>query len=254
MWSSDIQSVFEYLLHVKKTRGAGYIILIDPDRKNADSIDARVEAANSSDVDAIFVGGSLMMDGKYHDRIAEIKKQSEIPVIFFPGGADQLSPHYDAMLFMSFLSGRNPHYLIGEQVIAAPIVKDAGIETIPTAYLLTDGGKTTTVQFMSGTTPMPNDRPDIAVAHALAAEYLGMKMIYLEAGSGAVNPVNDDIISQVKSSTMANIIVGGGIRTPEVARKKVTAGADFIVTGTVIESDGGYSLMSSFADAIHGKS
>ncbi|NQV36621.1 MAG: geranylgeranylglyceryl/heptaprenylglyceryl phosphate synthase [Candidatus Marinimicrobia bacterium] len=253
MWNDISSNVFDYLKHVKNERGAGYFVLIDPDRKNAESIEDRVQTANENDVDAIFVGGSLMMDGKYHTRVEMIKKLSHIPVIFFPGGVNQLNSHYDAMLFMSILSGRNPHYLIGEQVIAAPLVKDAGIETIPTAYLLIDGGTTTTVEFMSGTMPIPNNRPDIAIAHALAAQYLGMKMVYLEAGSGAKYPVSNDLISGVKQNADVSLIVGGGIKTPEQAAEKVKAGADFIVTGTVIESESGSGLMKSFADAIHTK-
>ena len=251
MWNDSSDSVFDYLTRVKKERGAGYFVLIDPDRKNSESIEARVKAANENDVDAIFVGGSLMMDGKCHARTEEIKKLSNIPVIFFPGGANQLNRHYDAMLFMSILSGRNPHYLIGEQVIAAPLVKDAGIETIPTAYLLIDGGATTTVEFMSGTMPIPHNRPDITVAHALAAQYLGMKVVYLEAGSGAKHAVSNEMITAVKQNTDVLVIVGGGLKTPEQAAEKVKAGADFIVTGTVIESESGTGLMKAFAKAVH---
>jgi len=250
MWDHT-QSVFTYLNEVKNKRRAGYFVLIDPDRKNSDSIEARVEAANNQDVDAILVGGSLMMDGKYHQRVQKIKNLSDIPVIFFPGGVNQLNEYYDAMLFMSILSGRNPHYLIGEQVIAAPLVKDCGIETIPTAYLLIHGGSTTTVEFMSGTMPIPNDRSDIAVAHSLAAQYLGMKMVYLEAGSGAKYPVGNELIKSVKDNTDVLLTVGGGIKTPDQARERVKAGADFIVTGTVLESDSENNIMQSFADVIH---
>jgi len=135
-----MNSVFQYLLDVKSEKGAGYIVLIDPDKKNEKSLIKQVEAANHSGVDALFVGGSLMMDSNHNERVAQIKKHSEIPVIFFPGGVNQINNHYDAMLFMSLLSGRNPQYLIGEQVVAAPLVKDLGIEVIPTAYLLFDGG------------------------------------------------------------------------------------------------------------------
>ena len=129
-------SVYQSLLSAAETRGGGYIVLIDPDRKYDNSLEARVESAHNAGADAIFVGGSLMMDGKYHDRIKRIKENSTIPVIFFPGGVNQLNEHFDAILFTAVLSGRNPHYLIGEQVIAAPIVKDLGLEVIPTSYLL----------------------------------------------------------------------------------------------------------------------
>ena len=165
---------------------------------------------------------------------------------------NQLNQYYDAILFMSLLSGRNPQYLIGEQVVAAPIINDLGIEVIPTGYLLFDGGANSTVEFMSDTKPLPMNRPDIAVAHALAAEYLGKKLIYLEAGSGATHAIPLEIIQQVATETNVPLIVGGGIRTPEAARERVAAGASFIVTGTILEENGNNGLMKEFADAIHG--
>ncbi len=242
-------SVFDKLTKVVKDKGAGFIILIDPDRKNDKKLETLVENANRSGVDAIFVGGSLMMDGGCHDRVARIKNVAKIPVIFFPGGVGQINEYYDAMLFMSVISGRNPHYLIGEQVIAAPIVKDLALEAIPTGYMLLDGGSATTVEFMSGSLPIPLDRPDIAVAHALAGQYLGMKLLYLEAGSGAKYPVPVETIKQVASETNVSLIVGGGIRTPKAAAERVKAGASFIVAGTAIEKTS--ELMAEFSAAVH---
>ena len=242
-------SVFDKLTKVVKDKGAGFIILIDPDRKNDKKLETLVENANRSGVDAIFVGGSLMMDGGYHDRVARIKDVAKIPVIFFPGSVGQINEYYDAMLFMSVISGRNPHYLIGEQVIAAPIVKDLALEAIPTGYMLLDGGSATTVEFMSGSLPIPLDRPDIAVAHALAGQYLGMKLLYLEAGSGAKYPVPVETIKQVASETNVSLIVGGGIRTPKAAAERVKAGASFIVAGTAIEKTS--ELMAEFSAAVH---
>ena len=247
-----MNKVFKQLLDVKSEKGAGYIVLIDPDRKNEDTLAKQVTVANKSNVDALFVGGSLMMDSKHNERVAVIKKEADIPVIFFPGGLNQLNQYYDAILFMSLLSGRNPQYLIGEQVVAAPIINDLGIEVIPTGYLLFDGGANSTVEFMSDTKPLPMNRPDIAVAHALAAEYLGKKLIYLEAGSGATHAIPLEIIQQVATETNVPLIVGGGIRTPEAARERVAAGASFIVTGTILEENGNNGLMKEFADAIHG--
>jgi phosphoglycerol geranylgeranyltransferase len=247
-----MSKVFQQLLDIKSEKGAGYIVLIDPDRKNEDTLVKQVTAANKSSVDALFVGGSLMMDSKHNERVAVIKKEADIPVIFFPGGLNQLNQYYDAILFMSLLSGRNPQYLIGEQVVAAPIINDLGIEVIPTGYLLFDGGANSTVEFMSDTKPLPMNRPDIAVAHALAAEYLGKKLIYLEAGSGATHTIPLEIIQQVAAETNVPLIVGGGIRTPEAARERVAAGASFIVTGTILEENVNNVLMKEFADAIHG--
>ena len=244
-------SVFSQLNSVIDEKGAAYVVLIDPDRKNENLLESRVESANESGVDALFVGGSLMMDRKCKERVKRIKDVSNIPVIFFPGGVGQLNAYYDAMLFMSVISGRNPHYLIGEQAIAAPIVKDIGMETIPTGYILMDGGAGSTVEFMSGTRPIPMNRSDIAVAHALAGQYLGMKLIYLEAGSGAKEPVGNNVVEAVTETLDIPVIVGGGIRIAETASEKVKAGASIIVTGTVIEENS--KLMSELADAIHWK-
>ena len=242
-------SIFTDLITAVSQKGAVYVVLIDPDRNDEDSIQDCVQKANKSGVDALFVGGSLMMDSKCLDRVKLIKSYSNIPVIFFPGGVGQLNSHYDAMLFMSVISGRNPHYLIGEQVIAAPLVKDMGIETIPTGYILIDGGAGSTVEFMSGTRPIPMDRVDVTIAHALAGQYLGMKLIYLETGSGAKYPVSSSLIRAVKDMIDVPLVVGGGIKTPEVAAELVQSGASIVVTGTVIENDA--SRMEELADAIH---
>lgn len=243
--------IYNYLMDVRHKYGAGYLVLIDPDKKSDDSIENLVESINHSGADAILVGGSLMMDGKNNDRVAKIKELSEVPVIFFPGGIAQLNEYYDAMLFLSVMSGRNPHYLIGEQVIAAPVIKDIGLETIPTGYLLIDGGANSTVEFMSGSKPIPMNRPDIVVAHALAAQYLGMKLVYLEAGSGAKFAVAPEIIEQVSNQIEIPVIVGGGICTPDDAAHRVSNGASFIVTGTIIEEQGDVKLLKHLADAVH---
>ena len=242
-------SVLSKLNDCVEKKGAGFIVLIDPDKKNDKNIDQLVENANQNGVDAIFVGGSIMMDGLYHKRVERIKSISEIPVILFPGGVNQINKHYDAMLFMSLLSGRNSHYLIGEQVIAAPIVKDYGIETIPTGYLLIDGGSPTSVEVVSGTKPLPSNRPDIIVSHALAAQFLGMELIYLEAGSGALNEVPEDVVKKVADEISIGLIVGGGIRTPEDANSIVNSGASFVVIGSAIEKSA--ELMEEFSSSIH---
>ena len=242
-------SVFFNLNQTIKQKGSAYVVLIDPDRKNINLFDQNVRVGNDSNVDAFFVGGSLMMDSESNNRVANIKEVSEIPLVLFPGGVGQLSQHYDAMLFMSVISGRNSHYLIGEQVIAAPIVKDLGIETIATGYILLDGGACSTVEFMSGTRPIPINRTDLIIAHALAGQYLGMEVIYLESGSGAQSPVTKDVVTAVKEAINIPIIVGGGIKSPETASELVKAGASIIVTGTITEKDS--SLMSEIADAVH---
>ena len=244
------ETILNYLLSIKEEKGAGYIVLIDPDKNSEKKLEEKISKINNSGVDAIFVGGSLILDNNCERRVSIIQSLSELPVIFFPGGISQLNKYYDAMLFMSILSGRNPHYLIGEQVVAAPIVKDLGIEVIPTGYLIVDGGNNSSVQFMSGTNPIPIEKPDILVAHALAAQYLGKKLVYLESGSGAKNSIPNELVKAVNSYIDIPIIVGGGIRSPESAYEKVQAGASFIVTGSVIENDS-MAMIKEFADAIH---
>lgn len=229
--------------------GAGFIVLIDPDKKNDEKIIELVENANINGADAIFVGGSIMMDSLYNERVNKIKTISNIPVILFPGGANQINKYFDAILFISLLSGRNPHYLIGEQVLAAPIIKDMGIETIPTGYLLVDGGSSTSVEYISGTKPLPPSRPDLLIGHALAAQFFGMKMIYLECGSGAKKRIPNETLKAVSDEIDINIIVGGGIRTPGDANQLVKSGASFVVIGSVLENS--KDLMNDFASAIH---
>ncbi|MBN2001081.1 phosphoglycerol geranylgeranyltransferase, partial [candidate division KSB1 bacterium] len=172
-------------------------------------------------------------------------------VIIFPGSTKQISPYADAILFLSLISGRNPNVLIGEQVVAAPIIKSIGLEAIGTAYMFIESGNVTSAQFVSDTRPIPREKPDIAIAHALAAEYLGMKIIYLEAGSGAKYSVPEELVAAVKKYVSVPLIVGGGIRTPDEARKKVLAGAHFVVTGNVLEKNRDPGLIKAFADAIH---
>jgi phosphoglycerol geranylgeranyltransferase len=244
-------SVLDYLLKVLTRFRAGYLVLIDPDRHSiADSIHLARQAENAG-ADALLLGSSLLTNDL--DPVAEaLRDETVLPIIVFPGDSMHLSQHADAILYLSLISGRNANFLIGEQVKAAPLIHRCGIEAISTGYMLIDGGTATSVEVMSGTAPLPRDKLDIAWAHALAAEYLGMKFVYLEAGSGAKLPVPDEIIGAVRKHVTIPIIVGGGITTPEMAVAKVNAGADFIVTGNVIEQKNSISLMKQFADATHG--
>ena len=244
------QNVLNYLLSVKKKKGAGYIVLIDPDKNSENNLEEKISKINNSGVDAIFVGGSLILDNNCEKRVELIKSISKVPVIFFPGGISQLNKHYDAMLFMSILSGRNSHYLIGEQVIAAPIVKDLGIEVIPTGYLLVDGGNNSSVQFMSGSNPIPIEKPDILIAHALAAQYLGKKLVYLESGSGAKNSIPNNLLKAVTKYIDVPIIVGGGIKDTKTAKALVKAGADGLVIGTLLEQTGGLKKFTEIIKSI----
>lgn len=244
-------TTFQKLLDIKSKKGAGYIVLLDPDKQSVDQSKKMVQQAESEGADAIFIGGSLLFFSNFDDFVKQIKQSIKIPVILFPGSAQQISKYADAILFISIISGRNPDTLIGQQVLGAPVIKMANLETISTAYMLIESGKTSSAEFMSNTHPIPRDKKDIAVAHALAAEYMGMKLVYLEAGSGAINPVPDEMITTVSKFISLPIIVGGGIKDPEVAKRKVAAGASFIVTGNALEENLQKGLISEFAKAIH---
>lgn len=245
----QLGSVLDYLLNVRRECKAGYWVLIDPDRYSIADCIRLAHQATDAGVDALLLGGSFLTV-ELNPMAEALQRETSLPLILFPGDSMHLSRHADAILYLSLISGRNANFLIGEQVKAAPLIQRYGIEPIPTGYMLIDGGCQTSVGFMSGTSPLPRDKFDIAWAHALAAQYLGMKLIYLEAGSGANLPVPDEMISAIKKQVSIPIIVGGGIKTPEVAVAKVNAGADFIVTGTIIEHS--HSLMKQFAEAIHG--
>jgi phosphoglycerol geranylgeranyltransferase len=200
------------------------------------------------------MGGSLLFNDHFDRAVEAVKKAVRIPVILFPGSGRQLSRHADAVLFMSLISGRNAHFLIGEQVTSAPVVRALGLEAISMGYMLVESGATTAAEFMSDTRPLPRNKPDIAAAHALAAEYLGMKCVYLEAGSGAESPVPETIVIAVRKAVSIPVIVGGGIRIPDEAGARVRAGASFVVTGNVLEKSGDPLLIRRFADAVHAAS
>lgn len=246
-------TVFKQLTEISKKRGAAYIVLIDPDTRKADSLVDFVQKCNEADVDAFFIGGSLLIDGNFQQCIKTVKAHSKVPVIIFPGSVQQISSEADAILFLSIISGRNPQFLFGDHVIAAPAIYKQRVEPISTGYMLFDSGRTTTAEFISNTKPLPPHKPEIAMAHALAAQYLGMSTVYLEAGSGADNPIPTEVVKAVTSFVDIPVIVGGGIRTPEVAAEKVKAGASFIVTGNVLDKFDDPDIIKKFSQAIHWK-
>ncbi len=224
-------------------------VLIDPDKQSVETLLPLIQLAENARVDLFFVGGSLLLENSFEQTIQTIKANSKIPVIIFPGNNYQISKHADAVLFLSLISGRNPEYLIGQHVVAAPLLKEAGIETIPTGYILIDGGRISTTSYITQTVPIPNDKPDIAVATALAGEMLGMKLIYLEAGSGAAKTVSSKMIAAVKQSITVPLIVGGGIRSGEQAEEVCRAGADVVVVGNVLEKEP--ELLMEISLAVH---
>jgi len=211
-------------------------ILVDPDKAADDHLEKLVENSdNQSDI--FFVGGSLVTELKLDQTIDGIKKRSNKPVVLFPGSLLQISNKADALLFLTLISGRNAELLIGHHVVAAPMIRKMNLEVMPVGYMLIDGGKPTTASYMSHTHPIPANKPEIAVCTAMAGEMLGLKLLYLDAGSGAENPVSADIISAVREHTDLPIIVGGGIRTPEQAARAAKAGATVIVIGNALEKD-----------------
>jgi putative glycerol-1-phosphate prenyltransferase len=227
--------VYQKLLDYKSRGEKGLFVLLDPDKMTTPVLAKQAYQAQEFGAKAILIGGSHLGLDNFESAIIETKKACSIPVVIFPGSANQISPKADAVLFLSLISGRNPQYLIGEQVISAPHLKRFGIEVISTGYMLVESGHTTAIEFISGTKPIPRDQIGIAVAHAIAGEMLGFKTIYLEAGSGADFPVPEEMISAIHKSISLPLIVGGGIKSPEVAKAKVSAGADFIVVGNALE-------------------
>jgi phosphoglycerol geranylgeranyltransferase len=244
-------TAYERLLKVRKERGAGYFVLLDPDKNSRETLPSFIREATEAGVDGFLVGGSLMLSNDFEDHLKTIKQNTSVPVIIFPGSIMQVSSVADAILFLVLISGRNPDYLIGNQVLAAPIVRRSGLEALSTGYMLIEAGNTTSAEFMSNTKPIPRDKPDIALAHALAAEVIGMKLLYLDAGSGARDSVSEDMLRIIAQHCSLPMIVGGGIRTPDEARKKVEAGASFVVTGTVTEENNHHSFIREFAKAVH---
>jgi phosphoglycerol geranylgeranyltransferase len=226
-----------------------FAVLVDPDKHNRDSLSLLISSIKDSEVDFILVGGSLLTFDHLEETLVAIKSRTEIPVILFPGSIMQLNEKADAVLLLSLISGRNADLLIGKHVIAAPYLKKSGLEILPTGYMLIESGPLTTAQYVSNTIPIPRLKDDIAVCTAMAGEMLGLKLIYMDAGSGAELPVSPSMIRKVKDSISVPLIVGGGIRTPEQAIISCRAGADMIVVGNAIEKD--LTVINSIARAVH---
>jgi len=214
-------------------------ILLDPDKMRLDQLQQTLETAVDAGVDYFFIGGSLVVNDMLDALLTDIRQQCNIPLVLFPGNSFQLSWRADAILFLSLISGRNPELLIGQHVVAAPFLRMSPLEIISTGYILVDGGVMTSVQYMSNTYPIPASKDDIAVCTALAGEMLGLKTIYLEAGSGAKNPVSESMIESVRGAISVPLIVGGGIRTPEKVAANFRAGADVVVVGNAVEREPG---------------
>jgi len=230
-------TIYQDILHAKKHGKKLLAILLDPDKLEVDHIKSLCSNINKSIITHVFVGGST--DPKYKtDRVVkEIKQHTSLPVILFPGNGEQLTSYADGILFLSLISGRNTEYLIDQQVRYSVEVKKSALETIPTGYILIDGGNRSSVQKVSNTEPIDNKNTELIVRTALAGELLGKKMIYLESGSGAQNPVWVTNISAVSNEINIPVIVGGGIRNIHQLNDTYNAGATLAVIGTAFEEN-----------------
>lgn len=246
-------NVYQYILNTAEKKGAAYFVLLDPDKLRGEKTGKFLSTCESAGVDAFLVGGSLLFSPDFGEYLQNLKSLTKLPVIIFPGGVNQVSPNADAILYLSIISGRNAEHLIGKHVLAAPLIKQAKIEPISTGYMLIESGTKTTAEYISGSLPIPRNKPEIAAATGLAAQYMGMKFLYLEAGSGAEKHVPFEMIEKVSSFCDIPVIVGGGIRTPETAEKMVKSGAKIIVTGNFFEEENNWNKLKTFSDAIHFK-
>lgn len=241
----------ELLLAKAADRGAGHLTLIDPDSQSPEVAAAMAEAATRGGTDAIMVGGSVGASGVLlHETVANIKEKTDLPVILFPGSVAGLCENADAVFFMSLLNSRSPSYLVENQFLGAPLVLRYGLEPIPMAYIIIEPGGT--VGFVGDARLIPRKKPEVAAAYALAAKYMGMRLVYLEAGSGADSPVPAKMVAMVKRLIGDMLlIVGGGIRSGAAAAELVAAGADLIVTGTAVErSEDVTAFVSEMTSAI----
>lgn len=230
------------ILHMLRERRANgrksLAILLDTD-KLTDEVRRNyvLQLLKTSKVDVILVGGSLLVETQFHECLASIRQNTAAPIVLFPGSPSQVSSEADAILLLSLISGRNADLLIGQHVVAAPKLKQSGLEIIPTGYMLVDGGEQTTASYISQTLPLPWHKPEIAAVTAMAGEMLGLQCMYLDGGSGARKPVSTDMIAAVRQAVDTPLIVGGGIRHEAQAKAAFEAGADMVVVGTAFEEE-----------------
>ena len=241
--------LYQHLLEKRNKGQKSFAVLIDPDKVDEEKIDQLTRLATEAKADYLFVGGSLVISNHLDKVVQRIKQNCTIPTILFPGSPSQISVHADGLLYLSLISGRNPELLIGQHVISAAAVKQSGLEIISTGYMVIDGGAPTTVSYISNAAPVPADKNEIAMCTAMAGEMLGMKVIYMDAGSGAKKAVSEGMIEKVSQSIEIPLIVGGGITDPEKAYRNCKAGADVLVIGNAIEKD--INLIKEMSAAIH---
>lgn len=230
-------SLLATLNSYKESGRKSFAVLLDPDKVGQYDFAETVSRAVAHEADFFFVGGSLITDYVQHEMITLIRQQTTTPIVLFPGNSLHIDPSADSLLLLSLISGRNPDLLIGQHVIAAPLLKRSGLDIVSTAYMLVDGGSQTTVSYISNTMPLPHDKPGVAACTAMAGELLGLRLTYLDAGSGARRPVPAELIAAVRQAVDTPIVVGGGINTGEKAYQALKAGADLIVVGNGIEQN-----------------
>lgn len=242
--------IYEQLSQNRREGRKAFAQLIDPDKvTNTRELAQQIRLATECHVDFFFVGGSLITNGDIHKVIASIKEQCEVPIILFPGSNMHIDISADGILFLSLISGRNPELLIGQHVVAAPILKRSRLEVLPTGYILVESGNNTTVAYMSNTQPIPADKAAVAASTAIAGEMLGLKLIYLDGGSGAHQPVPNKMIHLVRKSVDVPLIVGGGINNREKAHRALEAGADLLVIGNGAEKNP--NLVVEISEKVH---
>lgn len=244
-----LTKIYSSLCDRKEAGKKSFAVLIDPDKVNDEKMSLLIQKAVSAGVDYFLVGGSLVISNYLDECVRFIKKHCDIPVMLFPGSPTQISKYADALLYLSLISGRNAELLIGQHVVSAPAIRKSGLEIMSTGYMVIDGGAPTTVSYISNASPLPADKDDIAMCTAMAGEMLGMKLIYMDAGSGAKIPITESLIARVAAQISVPLFIGGGITDPEKAYRNCRAGADIIVVGNAIEKD--ESLIAEMAAAVH---
>lgn len=245
-----MNSILEGISARRKSGRKSIAILIDPDKAEEPAkLRSLLKIANENCVDLIMVGGSLANTLIMPEILRTIRSEVSLPVVLFPGSPLQVTPGADAILFLSLISGRNPDLLIGHHVQAAPLLRNLSMEVMPTGYMLINSGKLTSAAYMSNTLPIPEDKYSIAASTAMAGELLGLKLLYLDAGSGAERAISPRMISAVRASVDLPLMVGGGITTPAIAQASLEAGADVLVIGNVLEKDPG--LLTGIAERVY---
>ena len=244
-----LNGIYHSLKERRRQNKKSFAVLVDPDKVNDNYMEQLIPLVVNAKVDYLLVGGSLVISNYLDDCVQLIKKNCAIPVILFPGSPSQVSKYADALLYLSLISGRNPELLIGQHVVSAPVVKQSGLEIMSTGYMVIDGGAPTTVSYISNASPLPADKNEIAMCTAMAGEMLGMKLIYMDAGSGAKRAISESMIEKVAGCIEVPLIVGGGITNAEKAYLNCKAGADVIVVGNAIEKDA--NLIKEISAAVH---